>query len=147
MPQRWIIGLASGSSADGVDAALLEVEGVGLEVRVGLVHALHQPYGRELRDMILRVSAPGACDARQVSLLHRLLGETFAAAARQVADRASLSLQRVQCVGCPGHTGHTSLAALSQTVKTKSSVGASGVENSSQLLLLSPVVDICATSS
>src|SRR5215469_18308958 len=38
--------------------------------------------------------------------------------------------------GCPGHTGHTSLAALSQTVKTKSSFGASVLENSSQLLLL-----------
>src|SRR5207249_6346100 len=38
------------------------------------------------------------------SLLHRLLGETFAAASRQVADRASFSLQRAQCIGCPGHT-------------------------------------------
>src|SRR5439155_4326413 len=35
--------------------------------------------------------------------LHRLLGETFAAAARQAADRASMSLRRVQCLGCPGH--------------------------------------------
>jgi anhydro-N-acetylmuramic acid kinase len=32
------------------------------------------------------------------------LGETFAAAARQVADQASFSLQKVQCIGCPGHT-------------------------------------------
>jgi anhydro-N-acetylmuramic acid kinase len=39
-----------------------------------------------------------------MALLHRLLGETFAAAARQVADRASFSLHRVQCIGCPGHT-------------------------------------------
>src|SRR5262249_33014648 len=41
---------------------------------------------------------------RQVGLLHRLLGETFAAAARSVADQASLSLHKVQCIGCPGHT-------------------------------------------
>jgi anhydro-N-acetylmuramic acid kinase len=101
---RWIIGLASGSSADGVDAALLEVEGIGLDLRVRLAHALHQPYGKELRDLILRAVGAGPCDARQLALLHRLLGETFAAAARQVADRASFSLARVQCVGCPGHT-------------------------------------------
>jgi anhydro-N-acetylmuramic acid kinase len=43
-------------------------------------------------------------DPRLFALLHRLLGETFAAAARQVADRASFSLQRVHCLGCPGHT-------------------------------------------
>ncbi len=104
MTTRWIIGLASGSSADGVDAALLETEGTGLDLRVWLLQALHQPYGRDLRDLLLHAGRPGGADARQLGLLHRLLGETFAAAARQVADRASFSLQRVQCVGCPGHT-------------------------------------------
>ncbi len=104
MDARWIIGLASGSSADGVDAALLEVEGVGLEMRVRLAQSLHQSYGPELQEMILRAASPGNCETKQVSLLHRLLGETFAAAARQVADRASLSLQKVQCIACPGHT-------------------------------------------
>jgi anhydro-N-acetylmuramic acid kinase len=104
MTTRWIIGLASGSSADGVDAALLEAEGVGLELRLRLVEALHQPYGRDLRELVLRVAGPGPGETRQAAVLHRLLGETFAAAARQVADRASFSLQRVQCVGCPGHT-------------------------------------------
>src|SRR5262249_45755735 len=103
MNTRYLIGLSSGSSADGVDAALLETEGVGMELRVRLLHALHQPYPRDLRDLILRVGTPGTSAARQTSLLHRLLGETFAAAARQVADQASFSLQRVQCIGCPGH--------------------------------------------
>jgi anhydro-N-acetylmuramic acid kinase len=101
---RWIIGLASGSSADGVDSALLETEGIGLDLRVRLLHSLAQPYGKELRDLILRAVGPAPCDARHFALLHRLLGETFAAAARQVADRASFSLPRVQCIGCPGHT-------------------------------------------
>jgi anhydro-N-acetylmuramic acid kinase len=103
MTARWIIGLASGSSADGVDAALLETEGAGLDLCTRLLQAVHQPYGRELREMILR-GTRGPCEARQVSLLHRLLGETLAAAARQVADRASFSLQRVQCIGSAGHT-------------------------------------------
>ncbi len=104
MTPRWLIGLASGSSVDGVDAALMELEGVGLELRVRQMEGLHQPYGSELRALIRRVSSSTPCEIRQVSILHRLLGETFAAAARTVADHASLSLQRVQCIGCPGHT-------------------------------------------
>jgi anhydro-N-acetylmuramic acid kinase len=104
MSPRWLIGLASGSSVDGVDAALLELEGVGLEMQVRQVQGLHQPYGSELRALIRHVSTSAPCEIRQVSRLHRLLGETFAAAARTVADHASLSLQRVQCIGCPGHT-------------------------------------------
>ena len=103
MQPRWIIGLASGSSGDEVDAALLEVEGVGLDMQVQLLHLLHQPLGADLRDLIRRVSTSTSCEIRSVSLLHRLLGETFAAAARSVADRASMSLQKVQCIGCPGH--------------------------------------------
>jgi anhydro-N-acetylmuramic acid kinase len=107
MPQRWIIGLASGSSADGVDAALMEVRGVGLDLRLGQMHGLHQPYSTEMRELIRRVAGPAPCDVRQFSRLHRLLGETFAATARAVADNAALSLQKVQCIGCPGHTvGH-----------------------------------------
>lgn len=102
MPTRWLIGLSCGSSADGVDAAVVETEGVGLELRARLVHFVHQPFGRELRDLALRV-AGAAGEARQVSLLHRLLGETLAAAARLAADQASLSLQKVLCVGCAEH--------------------------------------------
>jgi anhydro-N-acetylmuramic acid kinase len=101
---RWIIGLASGSSIDGVDAALLELTGIGLDLRVRLIQALHQPYGGELRDLLRSAVGPAPGEARQFALLHRLLGETFAAAARQVADRASFSLSRLQCIGCPAHT-------------------------------------------
>jgi anhydro-N-acetylmuramic acid kinase len=104
MTTRCIIGLSSGSSVDGVDAALLETEGAGLDLRVRLLLALHQPYSTDLRDLIRKVCGSGKADGKQTVLLHRLLGETFAAAARQVADRASMSLQKVQCLGCPGHT-------------------------------------------
>jgi anhydro-N-acetylmuramic acid kinase len=104
MDTRRVIGLASGSSVDGVDAALLEIDGAGLEMRIRLAEALHQPYGAELRAHIRQVSGSAACPPGRVGLLHRLLGETFAAAALAVADQASLSLQNVQCIGCPGHT-------------------------------------------
>jgi anhydro-N-acetylmuramic acid kinase len=103
MTKRWFIGLASGSSTDGVDAALCEADGVGLDMRVHPLLALHQPYAADLRNLIARLGQ-GPAEIRQAGLLHRLLGETFAAAARQVADRASMSLQKVQCLGCPGHT-------------------------------------------
>ncbi len=104
MAQRWVIGLASGSGADGVDAALVELEGVGLGLRVRQFHGLQLPYPPELRELIRAASSPAPCEMRQVSRLHRLLGETFASAARTVADHASVSLQKVQAVACPGHT-------------------------------------------
>jgi len=104
---RSLIGLSSGSSWDGVDAALVEVDGIGLDMRLRLVHFLHQDYPRDLQDLILRVSSPTGNVGRHVSLLHRLLGETFAVAAQQVTDQARCSLKKVQCIGFAGQTiGH-----------------------------------------
>jgi anhydro-N-acetylmuramic acid kinase len=103
MTKRYLIGLSSGSTVDGVDAVLLEADGVGLGLRLRFLHGLHHSYPRDLRDLIQRASA-AHCSVREVSLLHRLLGETFALAARQVADQARFSLHRAQSIGCPGHT-------------------------------------------
>ena len=104
---RSFIGLSSGSSWDGVEAALAEVDGVGLDLRLRLVHFLHQDYPRDLEDLILRVSSGTGNSARHTSLLHRLLGETFAVAAQQVVDQARISMKQVQCIGFAGQTiGH-----------------------------------------
>jgi anhydro-N-acetylmuramic acid kinase len=101
MSMRWIIGLSSGSSADRVDAALVEAQGVGLDLKVRCVHVVHPAMPRDLRRLLLQPAAHKD-EVKQVSLVHRLLGETLAAAARQVADQASFSLQHVQCLGCSG---------------------------------------------
>jgi anhydro-N-acetylmuramic acid kinase len=102
--RRWLVGLSSGSTLDGVDAALLEVAGVGLDMQLRLVHSLHQPYPRDLRELLRQVFAQTAAPIRQLGLLDRLVGETFAVAAAQVVDQASFSLQKVMCIGCAGHT-------------------------------------------
>jgi hypothetical protein len=54
-----------------------------------------------------------------------------------------------QCavIGWPGHTGQVSFAAESQSVNTKSILGAPGAANSSQLLLRNPSVEIPACCS
>jgi anhydro-N-acetylmuramic acid kinase len=101
--RRFFVGLASGSTSDGVDAALLEAEGVGLELRLQLRHSLHQTYPRDLREMLWQLSAGQPVPVRQISLAHRLLGETFAAAGRLAGDQATCGLQQIHCVGVGGH--------------------------------------------
>lgn len=104
MSQRWIVGLASGSSADGIDATLMELNGIGMNLQVHPLLALHQPHPSEVRSLIHQIAGEGETETKQISLLHRLLGETFASATRQVADRASFSLSQLQSIGCPGFT-------------------------------------------
>ncbi len=104
MPQRRFIGLSSGSSINGVDAALVQTEGSGLDLRLNLVHFLHQSYSRDLREMLLRPGSNQPLSLRQAAMLHRVLGENFAAAARLVAEQAKMPLQKILCIGFPGHT-------------------------------------------
>lgn len=106
MNTRWLLGLSAGFSAQGIDAALLEAQGVGFDLRPRLVQTVQQPFGRDLRAMLRQLALPDRADARQLAVLHRVLGEAFAAAARQVAEKASVPLLRVQCLGCSGFPFH-----------------------------------------
>src|SRR5688500_15252734 len=55
-----------------------------------------------------------------------------------------LAYMAIRCavIGCPGQIGHISPAALSQTVKTKSSLGAPALANSSQLFERKPLASM-----
>lgn len=104
MSQRWIVGVSSGSSLTGVSAALVESTGAGLDWRCRILHHLHQPHARELRDWLMRASAGEALSPRQVVLLHRYLGEAYAGVARAVVEQARFPLQRILCTGISGQT-------------------------------------------
>src|SRR5262245_13291227 len=104
MSQRWFIGLSSGSGLSGVEAALVRVQGIGLDMTLHVEQFLHQPYSREIRDLLRGAAAGTAMPVRTVALLHRALGDSFAGAVRQLIDDAKFDSRRVTCIGSSGHT-------------------------------------------
>jgi anhydro-N-acetylmuramic acid kinase len=96
------LGLMSGTSMDGIDAALLELRGDpdGLEWR--LVHWAAAPYRPEQREAIHGAILAGSADA--LCSLHADLGEWLAAAARTVCERAEVPLEEVRAIGSHGQT-------------------------------------------
>ena len=104
MNKRWIIGLTSGSSLHGVDAAVTEWTGAGMEARPKLLCLHRQPFAADVRDLIAGLSGNRPCPIREATAAHRLLGEHFAHAARQACERAKIPLTQVLAIGCPGHT-------------------------------------------
>jgi anhydro-N-acetylmuramic acid kinase len=92
----------SGTSADGVDAALVAVRaGAGGRPLVRTVAALTAPYPRALRERLLRVPE---VDAREVARLDAEIGERLAAATLRVLARAGVAPSRVAFVASHGHT-------------------------------------------
>jgi len=108
---RRIVGLMSGTSADGVDAALVEVEGVGETTRVRLLAFATQPYEPALRARIL---ALGEAGVEELLWLHYRLGEEFARAALAVIEPARRQGLAVHLIGSHGQTArHHPRAAVS----------------------------------
>jgi anhydro-N-acetylmuramic acid kinase len=99
MATRNVIGLAAGPCLSGIDAAFLEVEGLGLDLYARVVQWLSVPFPRDLRDLLSHLCQAPSVELRALGLAHRALGESLATAARLVADQASVSLHQVLCVG------------------------------------------------
>ena len=97
-----VIGLMSGTSMDGTDAALVEFEGSLEELSWRVVAFVTHPYTAEQRQQI----HDGIVKGTPASLcrLHADLGEWFAAAALDVCAAAGLDPAEVDLIGTHGQT-------------------------------------------
>lgn len=81
MTMSRIIGLMSGTSVDGVDAALVEISGKQTQLQVRLIQGWVQPYPPAVRSQILALCSGVALDLATLARLDDAIAETFAAAA------------------------------------------------------------------
>lgn len=103
-PQLFI-GLISGTSADGIDAALVRFDSEGDTTRCELVHGRTYPWPDELRARLIALGQGAPIDSLdEVGTLDVRIGEHFAAAALQLVDDAGIAARDVQAIGSHGQT-------------------------------------------
>ncbi len=95
------IGLMSGTSADGIDAALLQFPPAG---GFALTATHKHPYPPEIRAQIESLLQPGGNEIERFGHLDHRLGELFAEAAGIVLHQAGVDAAAVAAIGSHGQT-------------------------------------------
>lgn len=103
-PQLFL-GLISGTSADGIDAALVRFGGDGNDSRCELVHGRTYAWPEAVRARLIALGQGAAIDSiDEIGTLDVHIGERFAAAALELAGEAGIAASRVRAIGSHGQT-------------------------------------------
>lgn len=101
---RLAVGLISGTSADGVDAAAVRIEGSGRSTKIEVIAHGTYAYESELREKVLAVSSGKGCDACTIADLNFRLGQVFADAAVEICSEGGLDPKKIDFIGSHGQT-------------------------------------------
>lgn len=108
-------GLISGTSMDGVESVLLDIEGD----RFAIAGALHVDYPQALSQRLKRaVATPAGCDLDELGAMDAEVGEVFADAVLQLFAATGISASQVRAIGSHGQTVlHRPAAAIPFTLQ------------------------------
>jgi len=101
---RLVVGLMSGTSVDGIDAALVEITGHGDAAAVKLLAFDSYPFPPELRARVFRLFNPREARVDAICQLDFLLGEVFAAAVERLLRDHKIDRDDVDIVASAGQT-------------------------------------------
>jgi anhydro-N-acetylmuramic acid kinase len=97
-----VAGVMSGTSADGVDVALVRLRGTGSYLHYDLLGHHHFEYPKAMRRAILQAMNATGISVAELSRLNFRLGEFYAEAVRQAQKKTRRA--RLELVGCHGQT-------------------------------------------
>lgn len=99
-----VVGLMSGTSLDGIDAAIVRIKGSGLDASVELLHYYSKPYEPELRQRLRDLCSEEKSNSAAVCSMNAYLGYQFGAAVLEAVADAGMRIDEVDLVSSHGQT-------------------------------------------
>jgi len=103
-PERLVVGLMTGTSADAVDAVLVRLKGEGLAATHEVLAERESPLEDDLRNEVLAVAAAKSLEPERLMRLDVRLAEVYAEAVRGIAEEAGVKLTAICAIGSHGQT-------------------------------------------
>ena len=101
---RLIIGLISGTSADGITAALARISGTGENVKIDLLGYKTYPYEQCVRQWIFELFKPGVSSVKDACEMNVVVGEAFSEAANNLIKDLGVPRETIDLIGSHGQT-------------------------------------------
>lgn len=98
------VGLMSGTSLDGIDAALVEINGSGLNTSINLLGFDTMPYSELDKKNILRLCSPETGRVDEICMMNVYLGELMADAALKVIKKCGREPRDIDFISSHGQT-------------------------------------------
>ena len=104
--KKNIIGLMSGTSVDGIDAAIVEITGHSLETRVSLIAFETFPFPPEVPQRILDLCQPDTGRVDDICEMNFYIGHLFAEAVKHILQKSEMPTSNIDLIGSHGQTIH-----------------------------------------
>jgi anhydro-N-acetylmuramic acid kinase len=101
---RLVAGLMTGTSLDGVDAALVEIVGSSLFTQIKLRHFVSVPFDAIVREELLKVASGQLISSQTISQLNFLLGILYSDAVFKLCREAHTDFGELDLIGSHGQT-------------------------------------------
>ncbi|PFB96340.1 anhydro-N-acetylmuramic acid kinase [Bacillus cereus] len=100
----YIAGIMSGTSLDGIDVALVHIEGSGVDSKVELIHFTTVPFCKDIENEIQQSLSLENSNVQLICNLNFKLGLCFANAVKEVCKESNISLEKLDLIGSHGQT-------------------------------------------
>ena len=104
--KKYVIGLMSGTSVDGIDAAVVEITGHGLETTVNLIAFETFPFPPEVPPRILALCQPDTSRVDDICEMNFYIGHLFAEAVKHILQKNGIHASAIDLIGSHGQTIH-----------------------------------------
>ena len=104
--KKFVIGLMSGTSVDGIDAAIVEITGDGLETEVDLIAFETVPFPSGVPQRILALCQPDTGRVDDICEMNFYIGYLFAEAVKHILQKSGISANDIDLIGSHGQTIH-----------------------------------------